>query len=508
MASFAGMRHALASYVSPYKPSTADRLLSPPDSDLSREQELKGTIFGPESSDLDHNLDGNTLVDSTSQSRNRSLPPKASPAATRKRAKDHEHGYTPEDEFDSDFEGVTLETSTPPPTRKRAKLSPTKNATDRALMPPPASPANLIRKPNSRKSQLVTRLPDSKESFTIPSDHEEGFSDDETFTSRTAIRKNGHKEVVNYDEQKALRYAEAMTLPDTGADWAEAEKDLFFRLAFRGFEPLLPRNWTTDFPTLPSNLFSIDGGASPLVESHLQREFRAIHALRELFSMGMIVRNRVLSRHLLRPEPVIRSSLHKYLSWAFLDMGLHPEQRPNAIPVHAFASMKKGQTTQSTITAISDKLHALADRYRNAYSIRDSIEPGDSASVTSDGSSHEGSRLPVLTGLMICSSLIVIVTLNSAALMASRGKLSPNRRGSLQAAKDESGLRFIATIDFSKEDMDVWNSLAIAICVMRIRKTMAELCERGEANGENAKGGLWERTVVTGSRGKTDDPDL
>ena len=477
MALLAGIRQTFSSYVSPHKPAASTTATT-----------ATGRPLTPPTSDLD----GETLI----ASKKRPLAAKSSPGTSRKRQKNNDHVYTPENDEDSDFEGVTLETSTPPPTKARATTS--KDATDRELMPPPASPAFDV----PLKIEPLKTQPRRSSDFRIYNDEEDGLLDEETFTSQTAIKRNGPKEVVEFDQQKALRYAEAMTLPETGGAWAEAEKDLFFRLAFRGFEPLVPGNWTTDFQTLPSSLFSVAGGDPPLIQSNLQREFRAIHALRTLFSIGTIIRDRAMSRYRLRPEPVLRRTLAKYICWALADVGLHSMQRPNAIPVHAIASMKKGQTTQATITAISDKLHRLANRFRAVYGVRDSIEPRDSASVTSGGSGNEESKLPILTGLIICSSLVIIVTLNSGALHPENIEIPGHRRDS----NDESGLRFMATVDFSEENMDVWNALAIAICVMRIRKTMLELCERGEANGENGKGGLWERVNAKGAK-RESDPD-
>jgi hypothetical protein len=170
--------------------------------------------------------------------------------------------------------------------------------------------------------------------------------------------------------------------------------------------------------------------------------------------------------------------------------------------------MRQGETTQATIAAISEKLHKLAQRYRAIYCVRESIELTDAASTSSKDTHPEDSHLPVLTGLMICSSLIAVVTLNSATQSTTRVRTTSSHRQSLQQAKDESGVRFIATFDFSEDGMDVWNALAIAICVMRVRKTMQELCERGEANGENGKGGLWERATVDGSTAIKEDPDV
>lgn len=504
MALLTGIRQSFASYVSPLKPSARDRLLTPPTSEHSPELDLQIVPKHASTVEIETSLDGDTLVASATKGQKRPFEGGTSRITVRKKPKTTDHAFSSEDDSGSDFEGATLETSTPPPARTKTKAPTIKEATDRALMPPPATPTYHGGKHVSLKDLIEMGAEDYRYSGGQPDE----LSEEETFTSSTAIRKNGPKEVVDFDEQKALRYAEAIRLPETGGTWAEAEKDLFYRLAFRGFEPVVPANWANDFKTLPSSLFATDGGEPPLIHSHLQRDFRGIHALRSLFSMGTAIRDRALSRHKLRPEPVLRRAVQRYIDWALADAGLHPQQRPNAIPVHTLATMRQHETTQSTITTISEKLHELADRYRTAYSVRESIETKDSASVSSEGTNSEDSRLPVLTGLMICSSLIAVVTLNPATQSSAHVRSSSISRPSLQAAKDESGVRFIATFDFSEEGMDVWNGLAIAICVMRIRKTMLELCQRGEANGENEKGGRWERVIVKGSTATEEDPDL
>ena len=504
MALLTGLRQSFASYVSPLKPSTTERLLTPPISEHSPEADSSTAHDRARTSEIDTNLEGDTLIASTTKSRKRPFEGKTSQAKARKKHKTTDDAFSPEVDSGSDFEGAIFDTSTPPPARAKSRPTTMKEAADRALMPPPATPTYNERRHAS--SEIL--IDKGVEDYRYSGHQTDELSDEETFTSSTAIRKNGPKEVVDFDEQKALRYAAAITLPETGGSWAEAEKDLFYRLAFRGFEPLVPANWANDFKTLPSSLFSVDGGDPPLIQSHLQREFRGIHALHRLFSMGMIIRDRALSRHKLRPEPILRRTVRNYLSWALADVGLHPQQRPNATPLHTLVTMRRGESTQATINTISEKLHKLADRYRAVYGVRESIEPIDSASVSSEGTNSEDCHLPILTGFMICSSLIAVVTLNPATQSTANFSTTSNLRRSLQAAKDESGVRFIATFDFSEDGMDVWNALAIAICVMRIRKTMLELCERGEANGENEKGGLWERLVVKGSTATKEDPDV
>lgn len=51
--------------------------------------------------------------------------------------------------------------------------------------------------------------------------------------------------------------------------------------------------------------------------------------------------------------------------------------------------------------------------------------------------------------------------------------------------KSGSGSRFVSQFDLAERGQDVWNSLAIAIMTMYIRKTMMKL-------KEEAEGGHWE----------------
>ena len=488
-----GIRQTFSNYLSPFKPSTNGHLGA---SSRTRHPDVLGDV---DNFVANHNLDGDTLIDSATLTKKRLSSAKVAPESSRKRQKHNDSTYAPRSEDgDSDFDSAELETSTPSATIQRKPVQ-ARQAADRVLMPPPATPG-----PRSRGG-TPKRTPWSpgRVNFNL-NDEELDVDEDETFTNQTAIKKGGPKEVIDFDQEKALRYAEATRLPETGGHWAEAEKDLFYRLAYRAFEPLIPSTWMNDFKTLPESLFALEGDPAPLIQANLQRDFRAIHELRNLFLLGQRVRDGVAERRK-RAEPIFSRCLKNYVSWALTDVGLHPKQRPNAIPVHALVTMKRNETGSDTVHAISDKLYQLADAYTRAYGIVPSVETTDTESVITSATTDEA-NLPVLTGLMVCHSLVVIVTLNSAS--HARKQKSRTRRTSLQQATEDSGLRFIATFDFSDDGMDVWNALAIAIAVMRIRRTMLELCERGEANGEDGKGGLWERAVVMGdSRAEKGDPD-
>jgi hypothetical protein len=92
------------------------------------------------------------------------------------------------------------------------------------------------------------------------------------------VRKNDRKEVTfDFSMEKAKRWADAVKLPS--GHWAEAEQDLFFRLAMRGFEPIIPSNWKLDFNTLPESLFSAPGTQAPLISAVCGREFHGTYGI-------------------------------------------------------------------------------------------------------------------------------------------------------------------------------------------------------------------------------------
>ena len=458
-------------------------------------------------------LEGDTLFEDVQKSGKRSAPSGDVDKRPTKKPKPNDVYRPGDNDEDSDFEGDTLLASTPgPKTHVRAK---DKAQEDRQAMPPPPKPpirlddqpyvpARDIIDPNLRSNILRTQS-----SF-----HDSEFSDEEIFTKKTAVRREDRSEVnPQFEYDRALRHAEAQQLPEDGGTWTEAEKDLFYRLAMRGFEPLVPDHWDMDFKTLPPLLFSTEG-QEPLIVPFSDREFRAKHFLRTLFGIAANVRDKRLAG--LRTEPSIKRTLRQFISWALLDAGVHPSQRPRANPVHALVTMRRSETTYDVLRRMSRRLYKLARRYQDVHRVRQSIEPqsqlptppsNEDCSKDSD-SGYDDAYMPTLIGLMIVSSVVAVVTLHSrsnppellfspdAARRRSFASMisSNHEESSLAVLKEESGLRFIAKFDFSTHDgYDVWDGFAMAICIMRIRKTMLELCERAESEGQAGKGGLWER---------------
>ena len=83
----------------------------------------------------------------------------------------------------------------------------------------------------------------------------------------------------DYSLEKAKRWSLAVNLPK--GVWSEGERQLFSRLAMRGFEPLIPKHWHFDFPTLPDSLFTSGGEEADM--DNIKEPPPVIHAIRSDF---------------------------------------------------------------------------------------------------------------------------------------------------------------------------------------------------------------------------------
>ena len=97
-------------------------------------------------------------------------------------------------------------------------------------------------------------------------------SDIEQENSVETKEQDADEAKFKFDLEKAKRWAHAVKLPL--GQWADAERDLYFRLAMRGFEPLIPSNWKSDFMTLPESLFSSQDADDAIIRSMSDRDFR------------------------------------------------------------------------------------------------------------------------------------------------------------------------------------------------------------------------------------------
>ena len=136
--------------------------------------------------------------------------------------------------------------------------------------------------PNTgKKSRSTSKVPDdelylpspnagafSKRELLMNGSDDDVVSDEDEYLDGRGVSRNETKDVVfDFSLERTKRLTTAVSLPEN--KWSEAERELFFRLAMRGFEPLLPRHWQLDFSTLPDTLFSVpeDEGKGPLIQA-------------------------------------------------------------------------------------------------------------------------------------------------------------------------------------------------------------------------------------------------
>ncbi|GJP98392.1 protein kinase domain family protein [Aspergillus niger] len=282
--------------------------------------------------------------------------------------------------------------------------------------------------------------------------------------------------VFDFSVERAKRWASAINVPK--GLFNEEEKDLFFRLAMRGFEPVVPRSWRYDFPTLPESLYPRSSEASdkPIIDvtrsSNLYGElswnvlrcetdangYPAIKALTSLFAVGGRVRDCDIL--LQQPEPLIKQAIQKYIHWALFDVELDTMQ--DALPVHVIYAQKKDEKTIKAVRKMNTKLQKLTRRHQEELGVTINNAPDKKVAKI-----LEDTKFPLLTGFIICGPIVAILTHSTDPREIGNG--------------EEDG-RFISQFDLSERGQDVWNSLAIAITVMHVRRTMLSLAHQGKGS--------------------------
>ena len=472
MSLLSSITQSLGAYVSPIKTSLSVRPLTPPVSESASsendEEQLERT-YRHSADPFEDNFDGETLI----APQNLPQKPPGEPRGTRlsksaRKRKNEDRSYALDAQFDNDSDDDTLLTSTPKP----KKL---KTLGDRELMPPPSVPKSQTRS-RSRSATRSKGLKQKRKDSGVYVDED----DQGEYVQSPGLRPADRREVFEFDALAAKREAEAIAANPEIEFWSKSERDLFTHLALRGFEPMLPRNWMIDFRTLPEQAFSNDDTSEPLIVPHILHEFRAVEALRNLFTLGGFVRDCALSHEHLRPENLIRKAVCHYISWALADVEMKPEDRPYLPPVYAVAILKANTTSCDAIASLSIKLRTTSSQWQSAVR------------------SHLAVKEPILYGFLITGSLINIVTMDANPInqpAATVEQLQGYDPESLQEVKDQSGMRFIATFDLSDSGMDVWNALAIAICVRSIQNELLALKEEAESigKGEAHQGSLWTK---------------
>ncbi|KAJ9604278.1 hypothetical protein H2200_011112 [Cladophialophora chaetospira] len=369
---------------------------------------------------------------------------------------------------------------------------------DRSLMPPPATP-------HSKMSDW----PGHKDSPSTWRESRNWAHDDDSISFvSTALARRNMDTLDNDQMEEARRHAAAITLPANSGIWSQTERELFFHLAYRGFEPLLPQNWMLDFDTLPLSVFAHENSSDPaLIQNVRDNQFRASHALRRLFEAGHDARDRSHVSPGVRRERVLETAVKRYLYWALTDVGLRPRSKTSYCPVHVVVARKKGHSTLRTLEEVATKLQKLSDQHLRAHNIQPSIEADSSTLTDADETrvADDDASMPTLIGLVIISSVLVVVTLspfappttdNAVDRMTSPPLSEPSSREGTLSNSDR--LRIIAELDFSQKDLDVWNALGIAIASMQIRREALKV-NLGLTNDDLSVMD-WDGMSTTGSR--------
>ena len=459
MAILSRLRSSFTAYITPRKSTTGthllgrSRLLTATGAHTYQNQSQAGDLpRDHKDSYLDErrslNLDGNTLLPPTTAGKKRSASVLIDDQNSNKR-RTRSRDVSAEPSTEDDVEGSTLLAFTPIPVKKSAS---DKSSVDRELMPLPTRRA-------TQHSAILG--------------NQDSMSDVGSRATSTVVKRQS-AQFDDYNLERARRHAEAKRLPADAADWSEAEKDLFYHLSLRGFEPLLPRNWMIDFPTLPLSLYATDG-SDPLIRPRKQDEFRAIKAIRDLVDLGSHVRSKVKCNK--KPEPMMWRRFMAFLRWAFSDADIVLSSETTYLRTHAVAILEKGQTTQEALQSLTTEMRQLASDWLQAV-------PANvvTNSRNSSPSMAESLELPTVHGLLICSAVVMIVTKTVEGHQAWKRSQIAHKDGqepSATASDDEaSDMRIITTLNFSDGRQDVWNALALAIVAICMRDTVMQQFKR------------------------------
>ncbi|EXJ56140.1 hypothetical protein A1O7_09071 [Cladophialophora yegresii CBS 114405] len=438
--------------------------------------------------------------------RDPSLRQVTSPSIKRKADQEEQFGRQPKrrairtgNDTSDPYEDDNHSASSPELPTKRTGLE---ASLDRSLMPPPATPH---RKMDTLQLQRISPPPRRDSQSWI-------HDDDSTSFVSTALARIRLDPVDNDLMEEARRHVAAITLPANSGIWSQTERELFFHLAYRGFEPLLPQNWMIDFDTLPISVFAHENSSDPaLIQNLRDNQFRAGHALRRLFEAGQDARDRSHVSPGVRRERVLEKSVKRYLYWALTDVGLRPRSKTQYIPVHVVAARRKGQSTLQTLEEVATKLQKLSERHQRAQNVQHSVETRGLNPADADETrvADDDSSTPTLIGLVIISAVLVVVTLSPFApptpesLQGEKASAGPSdSSGEGGTSFNPDRLRIIAELDFSQKDQDVWNALGVAIAAMEIRREALKV--NREFTNDDVGAMDWDGMSTTGSKFEDD----
>ncbi|CBF90186.1 uncharacterized protein ANIA_00107 [Aspergillus nidulans FGSC A4] len=290
-------------------------------------------------------------------------------------------------------------------------------------------------------------VPARRRSATYKDRNNETDSDDEEDEDYQIPDNERATVLFDFNRERDKRLADVTNIPE--GRYTEQEKDLFLQLAMRGFEPLAPKHWQFDFPTLPDSLFPEEGKrqSEPIITISRSTTFYAIKSLNNLFSLSGRVRDCSIVEK--NPETLIKQTISRYIRWALYDANL--EINRASMPIHVLHAQKKNESVRDALERLNRRLKKLALRHRMALAASDTLN---------------NNKLPLLIGFLICGPVVALMTFDLNLI-----KGTPE--------DDEMNGKFFSQFDFSEKGQDVWNSLSIAIVVMHIRSSMVRLARSG-----------------------------
>ncbi|KGO77666.1 hypothetical protein PITC_074920 [Penicillium italicum] len=345
---------------------------------------------------------------------------------------------SPEYKISSASDGGDSETSDSPssPSAKRVKRAALHSSVKNGL-----SLKSKAKKARRKKKKTW----DSDRSMSEPSDLD--YESEEEYFIPAGERDD---ELLNnkLTRERAKRLLEAVELPQ-GHDLSPDEQRTAHQLLARGCMPTIHRHWEKDFSTLPESLFfSGKDDETQRNESHFVlendkcSEFYAIRAFQELLKICGNVRDycNILD---IGPGIYIKKSIEKYLRWALSDAGVRVQ--PDTPPVHIIYCQNQDEEPKEAFSKVAKTLEKLSSTWQSLLAA-----PHDSEAAW-----------PAMMGLVLCGPVLSVISLDT----------NPSPQTQTQ------GIKFLGHFDLSDFDNDVWNTLAVAIIVMHIKRTVTKLAK-------------------------------
>lgn len=305
--------------------------------------------------------------------------------------------------------------------------------------------------------QSLDRAYTDLEGDTLIDELVEGIKDDEAFDANEetiVVDESGYdSKAYNPVAERMRREAQGRELRAAG--WSEDAVFLFQKLGMRGFEPLMPSSWAFNFVMFPEMMFTKNMDKA-YIKATYGSDYHAEKALEQLLQVGARARDAVLTKAPLRTaEFHIGRAVSVYNKWALKDGDVNHSWN---LPLFEIVTGTKHVPTTVLQDKMLRKLGNLGDRWRDALQIHSSVEGGEGSSRSSQNSSVRRDFVrepPTLYGVIASHTIMGFVCYDI---------MDPNPQ-----------LRTVAIFDFSREDYDVWNGMALAIFVIHCRNRMMEL---------------------------------